>query len=84
MFAISGENLTVRIRRLTLESMLRQEIGWFDREENNTGTLTTRLATDASAVQGVSSMYHCITEIHVKRLAPNFGQRVLTPNSGHK
>ncbi|OQV12032.1 Multidrug resistance protein 1A [Hypsibius exemplaris] len=56
MFAISGENLTVRIRKMTLQSMLRQEIGWFDRQENSTGALTTRLATDASAVQGAAGI----------------------------
>ncbi len=33
--------------------MLRQEIAWFDDPKNATGALTTRLATSASAVQGV-------------------------------
>ena len=33
--------------------MLRQEIGWHDDERNGTGVLTTRLANDASQVQGV-------------------------------
>ncbi|GAV01568.1 hypothetical protein RvY_12259 [Ramazzottius varieornatus] len=56
MFAISGENLTVRLRQQTLQAMLRQEIGWFDRQENNTGALTTRLASDASAVQGAAGV----------------------------
>ena len=30
-----------------------QEIAFFDDPEHSTGALTTRLATDASAVQGV-------------------------------
>ena len=34
--------------------MLRQEIGWFDEERNSSGALTTRLASDAGHVQGVS------------------------------
>ncbi len=34
--------------------MLGQEIGWFDDHRNSPGALTTRLATDASQVQGVS------------------------------
>jgi len=29
-------------------------MGWFDDPENSTGTLTTRLAVDASSVKGVS------------------------------
>ena len=33
-----------------------QEIAWFDDHKNSTGALTTRLATDASQVQGVSSI----------------------------
>lgn len=53
MFAISGENLTKRMRTRAFKSMLSQEIGWFDAKENNVGTLTTKLAIEASAVQGV-------------------------------
>lgn len=33
--------------------MLGQDIGWFDDQKNSPGALTTRLATDASQVQGV-------------------------------
>ena len=50
--------------------MLRQEIGWFDDEQNSTGALTTRLASDASRVQGVSHTHtntHRLT-IPVKKL----------------
>ena len=34
--------------------MLRQEMGYFDDHFNTTGALTTRLATDASRVQGAT------------------------------
>ena len=34
--------------------MLRQEISWFDQKVNSTGALVARLASDASAVKGVS------------------------------
>ncbi|XP_056007799.1 ATP-dependent translocase ABCB1-like isoform X2 [Ostrea edulis] len=53
-FGVSGENLTMRLRRLVFKAMLRQEIAWFDNHKNSTGALTTRLATDASLVQGIS------------------------------
>lgn len=53
MFALSGEKLTKRLRGLAFKAMLRQEIAWFDDSKNSTGVLTTRLATDASAVKGV-------------------------------
>ena len=52
-FGISGENLTARLRSLSFKAMLRQEVGWHDNERNSTGALTTRLANDASQVQGV-------------------------------
>ncbi|XP_059503332.1 bile salt export pump isoform X3 [Stegostoma tigrinum] len=53
-FAKSGEKLTRRLRKLGFKAMLGQEIGWFDDRKNNPGTLTTRLATDASQVQGAT------------------------------
>lgn len=40
--------------------MLGQDIGWFDDRRNSPGALTTRLATDASQVQGVR-LEHCFT-----------------------
>ena len=36
-------------------------MSWFDRRSNSTGALTTRLATDASVVQGVR---HIIKELN--------------------
>lgn len=64
-FSKSGELLTRRLRRLGFQAMLGQEIGWFDDHRNSPGALTTRLATDASQVQGVSyglsvAMKRCI------------------------
>ncbi len=54
MFTASGEALTMRVRQMTFKAMLRQEIGYFDMPNHSTGALTTKLATDASAVQAVS------------------------------
>uniref|UniRef100_X2B039 Bile salt export pump n=1 Tax=Capitella teleta TaxID=283909 RepID=X2B039_CAPTE len=53
-FTLSGERLTKRVRQLTFRAMLRQEIGYFDLDKNNVGALTTRLSTEASAVQGAT------------------------------
>ena len=55
MFAVSGEYLTKRIRGLAFKAYLCQEVGYFDDHKNSVGAVTTRLATDASAVQGVST-----------------------------
>uniref|UniRef100_A0A183AAI7 Multidrug resistance protein 1 n=1 Tax=Echinostoma caproni TaxID=27848 RepID=A0A183AAI7_9TREM len=53
-FGFVGERLTRRLRDKMFRSMLQQEIGWFDRQENQPGVLTTRLATEASMVRTVS------------------------------
>ena len=56
MFARSGEELTARLRALGFKAMMRQEMEYFDDHMNSTGALTTRLATDASKVQGVTGV----------------------------
>ncbi|XP_058047126.1 bile salt export pump [Ahaetulla prasina] len=53
-FAKAGELLTRRLRKIGFQAMLGQEIGWFDDHRNSPGALTTRLATDASQVQGAT------------------------------
>jgi ABC-type multidrug transport system fused ATPase/permease subunit len=56
MFGISGENLTKRIRSKAFKSILSQEVAWFDQVENSVGVLSTRLSTEAAAVQGASGV----------------------------
>uniref|UniRef100_A0A8C9K1K0 Bile salt export pump n=1 Tax=Panthera tigris altaica TaxID=74533 RepID=A0A8C9K1K0_PANTA len=53
-FAKSGELLTKRLRKFGFRAILGQDIGWFDDLRNSPGALTTRLATDASQVQGAT------------------------------
>ena len=55
-FATSGEFLTQRLREISFKAIIRNEIGWFDFEENSTGVLTARLASDASLVEGLSGI----------------------------
>ncbi|XP_059085284.1 ATP-dependent translocase ABCB1-like isoform X2 [Tigriopus californicus] len=54
MFTLAGEHLTLRMRKLSFEAMLRQEMAWFDLPSNSTGALCTRISSDASAIQGMS------------------------------
>ncbi|CAF1014116.1 unnamed protein product [Rotaria sordida] len=56
LFACSGEALTKRLRSKTFHTLLRQEIAYFDNPNNNTGAICTRLATEASAVQGATGI----------------------------
>ncbi|KAG6544499.1 hypothetical protein Mapa_014137 [Marchantia paleacea] len=52
-FAIVGHKLIRRIRRLTFEKILQQEINYFDQEENSSGAIGSRLSGDASAVRSL-------------------------------
>jgi ABC-type multidrug transport system fused ATPase/permease subunit len=54
MFGISGERLTKRVRILMFQAMLKQEMGWYDSQENNTGALCARLSSNAQAVSGAT------------------------------
>uniref|UniRef100_A0A8C4WYI1 Uncharacterized protein n=1 Tax=Eptatretus burgeri TaxID=7764 RepID=A0A8C4WYI1_EPTBU len=56
MFGRSGELLTMRLRSQVFKAMMRQEMSWFDDHRHGVGVLTTRLATDASQVQGASGV----------------------------
>ncbi|KAF9930602.1 Multidrug resistance protein 1 [Linnemannia zychae] len=47
IFEYVGESMARRMRTLSFQAILSQEMGFFDKEENSTGALTSRLATDA-------------------------------------
>uniref|UniRef100_A0AAQ4QN81 Bile salt export pump n=1 Tax=Gasterosteus aculeatus aculeatus TaxID=481459 RepID=A0AAQ4QN81_GASAC len=77
-FSKSGELLTRRLRRIGFHAMLGQEIGWFDDHRNSPGALTTRLATDASQVQGIGMIVNSLTNIGVAVLMSFFFSWKLT------
>lgn len=54
-FGIMGEKMTERVRRMMFSAMLRNEVGWFDGEENSADTLSMRLANDATFVRAAFS-----------------------------
>ncbi|CAH8553784.1 unnamed protein product [Schistosoma intercalatum] len=54
LFGKSGGILVSRLRSNVFESMLNQEIGWFDKPENQAGALTAKLANDAMKVTMIS------------------------------
>jgi len=51
IFSKAGEALTLRMRLLTFESILKQEISWFDDETNNIASLNSRLSSDTVALK---------------------------------
>jgi ATP-binding cassette subfamily B (MDR/TAP) protein 1 len=54
MFSIAGEKLTMRLRSSMFRTMLRQEMGWYDKKDNGVGALTARLSGEAAHVQGAT------------------------------
>ena len=53
-FGLPGEKITVKLRRMFFEALLRQEIGWHDLPENASGTLCGNLASEINLVQALS------------------------------
>ncbi|KAI7851625.1 putative ABC transporter protein [Circinella umbellata] len=49
-FEVAGERFTERLRGLIFRAYMRQEVGYFDEDENSMGALTTKLAVDAKNV----------------------------------
>ncbi|CAI5507823.1 unnamed protein product [Closterium sp. Naga37s-1] len=52
-FGVVGNALIRRVRVMCFATVLRQEIGWFDMEENSSGAIGARLATDAAQVRNM-------------------------------
>ncbi|KAI8541587.1 hypothetical protein RHMOL_Rhmol08G0073100 [Rhododendron molle] len=52
-FAYMGERLTKRVRVTMLSKILAFEVGWFDREENTSGAVCSRLSNDANVVRSL-------------------------------
>ncbi|KAI7905983.1 P-loop containing nucleoside triphosphate hydrolase protein [Cokeromyces recurvatus] len=50
LYEICGERFSRRFRGEIFDAYLKQEVGFFDNEENNSGSLTTKLAIDARNV----------------------------------
>ncbi|KAI3409392.1 uncharacterized protein J3R85_019399 [Psidium guajava] len=52
-FAFMGEYLTKRIREKMLSKILTFEVGWFDQDQNSSGSVCSRLAKDANVVRSL-------------------------------
>ncbi|XP_039141978.1 putative multidrug resistance protein [Dioscorea cayenensis subsp. rotundata] len=51
--AMGRQYLTKRVRETMLSKMLTFEVGWFDLDENSTGSICSRLAKDANVVRSL-------------------------------
>ncbi|KAK7295696.1 hypothetical protein RJT34_18607 [Clitoria ternatea] len=53
LFGMAGGKLIERIRSMTFEKVVHQEISWFDDPVNSSGAVGARLSTDASTVKSL-------------------------------
>ncbi|KAL4522645.1 hypothetical protein Ndes2526B_g01010 [Nannochloris sp. 'desiccata'] len=52
LFGRVGQRLAYKVRSLLMESLVRQDVGFFDQEENNSSAIVSRLESDALHVKG--------------------------------
>ncbi|KAI5673623.1 hypothetical protein M9H77_13987 [Catharanthus roseus] len=52
-FAVAGCKLIRRIRLMCFEKVVNMQISWFDRQENASGTISSRLSVDAISVRSL-------------------------------
>eukprot|EP00249_Psilotum_nudum_P003375 c16770_g1_i1 orf=1196-3793(+) len=62
-FGVMAENITLRIRELMLNAILKNEVSWFEDDSNSSALVAFRLSTDALLVKTVVSDLLC-TLIH--------------------
>ena len=55
-FGYASEKMVRRVRYQSFRAVMRQEIAFFDRPEHSTGSLTTMLSTEATAMSGLSGV----------------------------
>jgi ATP-binding cassette subfamily B (MDR/TAP) protein 1 len=54
IFGLTAERLIFRVRDISFRTLLRQEMGYFDRDENSTGEITSFLSTEANDIASMS------------------------------
>jgi ATP-binding cassette subfamily B (MDR/TAP) protein 1 len=72
-FAHLGSTLTRRIRVLAFQSVIRQDLGFFDKPENNPGALCARLATDAHKIKAATSEQLNVIVMNITTVALSLG-----------
>ncbi|TMW58858.1 hypothetical protein Poli38472_007003 [Pythium oligandrum] len=72
-FGVTGQRLITRVRSMTFSAMLHQDVGWFDLDENSSGALVSRLATDSATLQAMTSDTLNQSLVSLTSLAIGFG-----------
>ncbi|KAG0290507.1 Multidrug resistance protein 1 [Linnemannia gamsii] len=72
-FLLAGERLTRHMRFLSYKAILSQEMAFFDRPENSTGALASRLATDSQQMFDMVSQVVLTTVSSMATIAVGLG-----------
>ncbi|TMW60940.1 hypothetical protein Poli38472_000982 [Pythium oligandrum] len=72
-FGVVAQRLTSRVRLVAFKAMLHQEVSWFDQDENASGALVTRLATDSATLQTMTSDTLNQTLVNLSSMGIAFG-----------
>ncbi|KAF8945465.1 Multidrug resistance protein 1 [Haplosporangium gracile] len=72
-FLLAGERLTREMRFLSYKAILSQEMAFFDRPENSTGALASRLATDSQQMFDMVSQVVLTTVSSLATIAVGLG-----------
>ncbi|XP_031284354.1 ABC transporter B family member 19-like [Pistacia vera] len=67
-FGVVGEKAMINLKRALYTGVLRNELAWFEKPENNAGSLTSRIITDTAMVKTIISdrmsvIVQCISSI---------------------
>jgi ATP-binding cassette, subfamily B (MDR/TAP), member 1 len=71
-FAVVGSNIAVRVRKMFFRAIVYMEVGWFDKDTNTSGALSSRLSSDAPAVRGAVSDVMGVTVQNVVTLVAGY------------
>ncbi|KAK6264322.1 ABC transporter-like [Theobroma cacao] len=69
----AGTKLTIRVRDILFRSILKQEPGWFDFEDNSTGILVSRLSVDCLSFRAVLGDRYSVLLMGVSSAAVGLG-----------
>ncbi|GMI77846.1 hypothetical protein HRI_001453900 [Hibiscus trionum] len=69
----AGTKLTLRVRDLLFRSILKQEPGWFDFEDNSPGILVSRLSIDCLSFRSVTGDRYSVLLMGVSAAAAGLG-----------
>lgn len=65
-FEVAGEEYSKRLRAILFRQYMKQEVGYFDQDDNHTGALTAKLAVDAKNVnEMITKVWGNVTQVSV-------------------